>query len=174
MINPVPLVLIGPSGVGKSTLARTLETTGDFEIIRSYTTRPRRQSDDESTHVFVDDAAYDQLDAAGTFIGGTEVFGHRYALPHLKSSNKRPVIIIRAPLVPLCRQLFPGCIIVALTAPIPILIDRIHERGDHERVADEQFDAELAMGKSVTPHSVDTTQPIEGCVQQIIAMVSAP
>lgn len=173
MTDISPLVLIGPSGAGKSTIAAALAKTGAYEIVRSYTTRAQRPGEDSSTHIFVSDDEFDQHEKDGDFIGGTELFGHRYALPRLDGVASRPILIIRAPLVPLCRKLFPSCRVVALSAPVETLIERILMRGDDERTEQDNFTAELTLGASLADHTVDTTEPIDACVVDIIAHTNA-
>ena len=166
-----PLVLIGPSSVGKSTLAQMLEMAGGYELLRSYTTRPRRTGEDDTTHLFVSDTEFDRLEAAGAFIGSTELFGHRYGLPRQLPEGQRPIILLRAPLVPLCRQFFPDCLVVQLSAPVATLIQRLAERSDHERAYSDNLAAELAAGEPLAQLVVDTTEPIESCTQRIIDWV---
>lgn len=52
--------LVGASGVGKTTVARVLEKGLGYNVIKSYTTRPKR-TEDEYGHTFVDSGALDAL-----------------------------------------------------------------------------------------------------------------
>ena len=164
---PAPLIIIGPSGAGKSTIASALQDGGDYEILRSYTTRPRRQHEDDSTHYFVTDAEFDHLSSEDRFIGSTELFGHRYALPHIGHSPKRPIILLRAPLVALAQQLFPGCIVISLKAPIKDLVDRIKSRGDTDRALHDDLAREMQLGEQLAVTTIDTSSPLEVCVAEI-------
>lgn len=172
MDTVTPLILIGPSGAGKSTVARLLEDTGDYEIIRSYTTRARRPNEDDVTHYFVSGEEFDQLIATGKLMGHAEVFGNRYGLPRIAPSVRRPLIILRAPQIPYFQKAFPSCVIVQLTAPVPLLMQRISERGDRERLSQEDFEAEITLGQTYAKLVIDTSEPIDNCVEQINLLFS--
>jgi len=75
------VILSSPSGAGKTTLARRL--LGEFpnmEFSVSYTTRaPRGTEVDGVDYVFVDQAAFDRMVAAGEFAEWARVHGNCYA-----------------------------------------------------------------------------------------------
>lgn len=69
--NNIILCLVGKSGSGKSTLADKLHNLYGYEVLQSYTTRPRR-SKDESGHVFVTEREYEAIPdkVATTYFNG--------------------------------------------------------------------------------------------------------
>lgn len=75
-------VLSGPSGTGKSTLARKLvQQVPDLVFAVSHTTRPPRPGEvDGVDYFFVDEAAFDALLAQGRLAEWVEIYGHRYGL----------------------------------------------------------------------------------------------
>ena len=77
------LIISGPSGVGKTTITRAVEASiPDAVFSVSCTTRPKTAADREGVdYHFVDDAAFDQMIAAGDFLEYAGVFGKRYGTP---------------------------------------------------------------------------------------------
>jgi len=79
------IVIAGPSGVGKGSLVRRLVVRDPdrLAVSVSVTTRaPRAGEIDGVDYRFVDDAAFDALEAAGSLLERAEVFaGTRYGTP---------------------------------------------------------------------------------------------
>lgn len=75
-------VLIGPSGVGKSTLMkRLLASSFNSEELISYTTRPMRdQEENMKDYFFISIDEYKQRHEGGEFILSTEVHGNMYGI----------------------------------------------------------------------------------------------
>lgn len=75
-----PIVVSGPSGVGKSTITRRIlgeDPLTAYSI--SVTTRPPRPNEAHRKHYeFVSDDAFDRLIASGELAEWAEVHGHRY------------------------------------------------------------------------------------------------
>lgn len=68
------ITITGPSGAGKDTVARMLSDLGDYKVICSYTTRPKREGEiDGVEHHFVEkcDVPHDNM-LAYTQYGGYE------------------------------------------------------------------------------------------------------
>ena len=77
------LVLSGPSGVGKGTLAKLLlDSDPTFTFSVSATTRaPREGERDGVDYRFLTDEAFQAMIAEGAFLEHAEVHGHRYGTP---------------------------------------------------------------------------------------------
>lgn len=74
------LALLGPSGVGKTSLRRSLQQLDSrFVDIPAYTTRPQRSL--EYDRVSVSAEEFTALENARAFLPTNELFGHRYATP---------------------------------------------------------------------------------------------
>ena len=77
------MVLSGPSGVGKTSLARQVLTQVDGLFSISVTTRPRSpQEADGVDYHFIDDASFLEMVQSDALLEHAEVFGkHRYGTP---------------------------------------------------------------------------------------------
>ena len=71
------ICVMGESSSGKDSLVSKLcEKTGHTAIC-SYTTRPRREEEGD-THIFVDNAVYEDMLSAGIIAAFTEISGYKY------------------------------------------------------------------------------------------------
>lgn len=79
------LVLSGPGGVGKSTVAKKLREVGDFWVSVSVTTRkPRSNEIDGRDYFFVSDEEFTRMVNANEFLEWAEFAGNRYGTPQEK------------------------------------------------------------------------------------------
>jgi guanylate kinase len=76
------LVLSGPGGVGKSTVAKELRKEAMFYVSISATTRmPRHNEQDGVDYFFITDTDFETRKAAGDFLEWAEFAGAKYATP---------------------------------------------------------------------------------------------
>ena len=76
------IVLSGPGGVGKSTVAKALRATDSFWVSVSATTRLARHNEvDGSDYYFYSDAEFDSAIKSGLFLEWAEFAGNRYGTP---------------------------------------------------------------------------------------------
>jgi guanylate kinase len=76
------LVLSGPGGVGKSTVAKELRKEAKFYVSISATTRmPRHNEQDGVDYFFITDTDFEARKAAGDFLEWAEFAGAKYATP---------------------------------------------------------------------------------------------
>jgi guanylate kinase len=76
------LVLSGPGGVGKSTVAKELRKVANFYVSISATTRKPRHNEHEGIdYFFVTDEQFEEQKAAGDFLEWAEFAGAKYATP---------------------------------------------------------------------------------------------
>ncbi|TSC71698.1 MAG: guanylate kinase [Parcubacteria group bacterium Gr01-1014_38] len=74
------LLVLGPSGTGKSTVIRELrQLDSRFVYISPYMTRELREG--ETDKVPVTDAGMDEMDSRGEFLAINQLYGIRYATP---------------------------------------------------------------------------------------------
>lgn len=76
------LVLSGPGGVGKSTVAKELRKEANFYVSISATTRiPRHNEHEGIDYFFINDSEFEARKAAGDFLEWAEFAGAKYATP---------------------------------------------------------------------------------------------
>jgi guanylate kinase len=133
------LVLSGPSGAGKTTLARSLLRDPSFARARTATTRaPRGDERDGVDYDFLSPAAFEEGARRGDFLETAEVYGHRYGTPRrnleaLVDAGRNAVLVVDVQGARTLRQLgIPGTF-VFVTAPSPeALRRRLEARGEDD------------------------------------------
>ena len=133
MDNRTIILLVGKSGSGKSTLAQHMVEHYGWKEVLSYTTRPPRYPD-EATHLFVDDAHFDDLERTENICAYTEFDGHRYGATDTQV-DKADIYVIDPDGVEYFLRAYKGRkvpIVVYLKAPDELLVKRMKRRGDSE------------------------------------------
>jgi ribose 1,5-bisphosphokinase len=172
------LVLIGPSGGGKSTLTRELSARGVIAVTPSWTTRPRRSDEtgDDTDHRFVTDAEFDELHDAGYFLEVVDLFGWRYGLPafDLPQNDKVPAISVRAVLLDLVGAHFPDNVVYQIEASLEVASERVAERGGTSTELVARLDAyaqEVAAGRQLCDRRFDTSDPSIDVVGAVLSAI---
>jgi guanylate kinase len=135
-----PLVIAAPSGAGKTTLARALQSRdGDVVFALSATTRPPRPSERHGVdYHFVDDAGFEELVASGSLIEWAEVHGRRYGtlrsgVEASLAAGRVVVLDIDVQGARLVRQALPGAVLVFVLPPgVNEMRRRLQNRGSGE------------------------------------------
>jgi guanylate kinase len=177
MPRPV-LVVIGPSACGKSTAVRALHQRGVVQVHPTWTTRPRRPDESAGSveHRFVTDALFDDLEAAGFFLGTVALPGlpYRYALPRVALGDEGPIhtIMARAPFVDLFARSFPDRLVYEIDDTFERARERLIARGSdaHEidaRLAGHQ--AEIETGRGIASRSFANAGSLDDLVAAITA-----
>lgn len=94
------LILAGPSGVGKTTLAHALLKASDrFELVRSVTTRPPRGDAFDAEYIYITKEEFHRLIKCGGILEHTEYAGNLYGTPRseierIADEGRVPLLIL--------------------------------------------------------------------------------
>lgn len=132
-------LIVGPSGVGKTTLVEKLAADHGLKQVESYTTRQPRYPG-ESSHIFVSDKEFDKL---GEMVAYTEYNGARYGVTS-DIIDTYDLYVIDPFGVEYMLERYHGCkgvVVIWLLAESNEIRARMKARGDSK----EQIDKRLAV-----------------------------
>ena len=163
--DPPLLVFIGPSGAGKSSVVRGLADRGVIAVHPTWTTRPRRRDelDGSIEHHFVTESEFLRRRDDGFFLHSVSMFGlpSWYGLPSIVWTEDDPAVdavMLRAPLVPILRSVYPDLVIYQIEAPGDLIESRLATRGCASAERDARLvdnERELAEGRRVAHRHFD-------------------
>ena len=132
-----PLLIVGPSGVGKSYLLNLLVEQGNFKTVLSTMTRaPRFGEKHMVDNEYVSHVEYEKIVKSGDFFMNNEFFGEKYGsrrsfVDEIKKAGKIPTMIILSQLVPQFIQEYSDSIAIFLAPKdLELLRLRMQKRGD--------------------------------------------
>lgn len=130
------LILAGPSGVGKTTLAHTLLNNSDrFELVRSVTTRAPRGDSFDSEYIYISNEEFTRLVSEGGVLEYTQYAGNFYGTPRseidrISAEGKYPLLILDLngvhTVVNLKSDIYPCAMYI--TVPDTVLHERLGKR----------------------------------------------
>lgn len=136
---PTLLVISGPSGAGKTTLAKNLLRDPRYARARTATTRPPRGDErDGVDYDFLAEAAFRRLEEEGGFVETAEVYGHRYGTPRknldaVRLTGRHAVLVVDVQGARTLRAMDLEGTFVFVTAPGPeVLRRRLEARGEDD------------------------------------------
>ncbi|MBA3272258.1 MAG: guanylate kinase [Chthoniobacterales bacterium] len=141
------IVLVGPSGVGKSTISRKLAERMHLKYIVSVTTRPRSEKDDlGKTYDYVDEASFFKRLERGEFLEYAAVFDQYYGTPKKSTlefitSGQDVLLEIDVQGAVQVRFQYPDALMIFIMPPDEAaLLQRLRERGrDSEESIEKRF-----------------------------------
>jgi guanylate kinase len=168
------LAVLGPSGSGKSTVVRELHRRGVIDVTPSWTTRPRRDDERDGSieHRFVDEEEFSARQDAGYFLEVVQMFGlpYRYGLPAVEKPAEGlvPAIMVRAPLMPLVDQHFPGHVAYQIEDRYERAQERLARRGGEPGTRLDRFEQECRLGREAA-HRIFVN---EGSIDDLVEAVA--
>jgi guanylate kinase len=175
------LVLSGPGGVGKSTVAKKLREVGDFWVSVSYTTREARVNEiDGRDYNFVSNEVFQTMINNGEFLEWAEFAGNRYGTAQDKVEQalllgKNVLLEIEIDGAKQVKAHLPKSILVFLEPPSwEELVARLEGRGTDDEVR-RAHRLELAQAELEAASSFDVVlinDEVEGVVKKLIELAS--
>ena len=157
--QPITIVISGPGGVGKSTIADRLVSRDErLWLSRSWTTRAQREGEPDGAYVFVTPEHFQRRIDGGGFLEWTEFLGSFYGTPLPEPVTGSDVVVLEIEVdgAQQVKQLQPEAILVFVLPPTRTEQERrLRERGDREEKVVQRLrkaESEEPVGLKLADH----------------------
>jgi guanylate kinase len=170
------LVLIGPGGVGKGTLAQRLVELDDrIWLSRSWTTRPKRATERGDEYVFVDRSTFEAAIDDDMFLEWAEFHGNLYGTPLPRTPDAEDVLLeIEVQGAEQVRRQFEDAVVFLILPPsMGRLEERLRARGDSDDHVAQRLSStpyELAKGQDLASYVV-VNDDLERAAGEILSIL---
>lgn len=176
--RPLTIVISGPGGVGKGTIADALVRRDPrLWLSRSWTTRPRRPSERTDAYVFTTRDEFERRIAQDGFLEWTDFLGHLYGTPLPDPAAGSDIVLeieLDGAQQVLARQ--PDAIVIFVLPPSRDEQERrLRGRGDPPaRVAARlgKAESEEPIGKVIADHVV-VNDDLETTIVEMLELIEA-
>jgi guanylate kinase len=157
-VLPLIIVVSGPGGVGKSTIVEALVELDDrLWLSRSWTTRERRQGEEENAYVFVTREQFQERIDANGFLEWTEFIGNMYGTPQPEAPSGRDIVLeIEVDGAKQVKEMHPDAMLLFVLPPTrEEQRARLQGRGDAEQKVEQRLqkaESEEPIGKALADH----------------------
>jgi guanylate kinase len=174
--EPLLVVLIGPGGVGKGTLARRLvDADPALWLSRSWTTRERRPSEHGDEYFYVDRSTFEKAIESQQFLEWAEFHGHLYGTPLPDAPKGADVLLeIEVQGAEQVLKIHPDAVVLLILPPsLELLEERLRARGDddeHVAARLESAPAELERGHQLASYVI-VNDDLERASREIVSIL---
>jgi guanylate kinase len=177
------IVLVGPAGVGKSTIARRLSEKMDVKYIASATTRHKRSGDDDAkVYEYIDREEFFRRLDQDAFLEYAQVYDEYYGTPKhpaldYLAAGQDVLLEIDVQGAMQVRYQYPNALLVFILPPdAPTLLQRlVDRRRDTPEEIQKRFrvakrEVQMAKGSRAFDHMV-INDTVDRAVEEIIKTV---